>query len=36
MDQITYTVNFKTLKTVNNKFNGDDFSSIQINDEKLP
>ena len=29
----TYTINFKTLKTVNNKFNNEDFSSIQISQD---
>ena len=29
----TYTINFKTLKTVNNRFNGDDVTSIQISQD---
>ena len=34
VDQITtYTINFKTLKTVNNKFNNEEFSSIQISQD---
>lgn len=35
VDQITtYTINFKTLRTVNNKFNGIEFPSIQIGQDE--